>query len=992
MKRGLINNSRTTFFVLAGLLSPIGIFAADLSVKGHVKDKTGFPIIGANVVHVGTTNGVITDIDGNFEFVVPDTATLSVSYIGYLNQLVKASKKPLTITLDENTVALDEAVVIGYGAVKKSDATGSVIAIKPDKLNRGQTTNAQDMLSGKIAGVNVVSDGGTPGGGATIRIRGGSSLSASNDPLIVIDGLPMDNDGIKGVSNPLSTINPNDIESFTVLKDASATAIYGSRASNGVILITTKKGEKGSAPRISYDGNVSISTKKGEVDVLTGDQFRSFVNELYKDRPEVIEKLGTANTNWQDEIFQTAFGTDHNLTVSGGLKNMPYRASVGYTNQDGILKTSEFERYTASLNLSPSFFNDHLKVTVNAKGMVVNNRFANTGAIGAAISMDPTQSVFDSRDQFSSFGGYFQWLNEKNGNYIYNNLAPQNPLAMLNLKEERSNAKNFLGNAQFDYKFHFLPELRANLNMAVDYSTGKQTLFVDPASAESSPYGRQGSENQNKTNKSLDFYLQYTKDFGNQNLDAMVGYAWQHFYKSGNYKYTGVTDEERDVVENAYKTESYLVSFFGRVNYNLLNRYLMTVTLRQDGTSRFPVDNRWSLFPSVALGWKINEEQFMKGFSNLSDLKLRLGYGVTGQQNLNTGDYPYIPTYSDSQEGAYYPFDGIFFPTSRPEAYNLGLKWEETSTYNVGLDFGFFNNRVSGSLDAYYRRTDDLLNVVDIAAGTNFTNRLISNVGSLENKGIELAINTKPIVTNDFTWDLGYNITYNNNKITKLTAGTSEDYIVATGGISSGTGSTIQAHAVGLPASSFYVYEQVYDSNGKPIDGLFVDRNGDGVINDQDKYFHKKPAADVTMGLSSKMIYKNWDFGFSLRASLGNYVYNDVAAGRANVSSNGVYNSSGFLTNKPVSAFDTNFAGASNSFMSDYYIQDASFLRVDNITLGYTFRNLFKKGIMGRVYGSVSNPFVFTKYKGLDPEVNGGIDNNLYPRPMVSLIGLSITL
>ena len=990
MKLGLITKPRPIYCALAWLLSPIGIFAVEnISFKGHVKDQTGFPIIGANILHQATNNGVVTDIDGNFEFLVPDTATLVVSYIGYLNQNVKASKKPTTIVLKENTIALDEALVIGYGSVKKSDATGSVVAIKPDEMNRGLTTNAQDMMAGKIAGVSVVSDGGTPGGGATIRIRGGSSLSASNDPLIVIDGLAMDNDGIKGVSNPLSTINPNDIESFTVLKDASATAIYGSRASNGVIIITTKKGSKGAKPTISYSGNVSISTKKGEVEVLDGDQFRSFVKELYKDRPEVIEKLGQANTNWQDEIFQTAVGTDHNLTVSGGLKNMPYRVSVGYTNQDGILKTSEFERYTASMNLSPSFFNDHLRVNINAKGMIANNRFANTGAIGSAISFDPTQSVYDNREQFNNYGGYFQWLDNSN---IYNNLSPQNPVGMLNLKNERANAKSFLGNAQFDYKFHFLPELRANLNMAMDYSTGKQTLYVDPTAAECEGYGREGYEDRVKTNKSLDFYLQYAKEFGVHGLDVMAGYAWQHFYNKGNYEYYGITDPTRLPSIGQYKSESFLVSFFGRVNYNLLDRYLLTVTMRRDGTSRFPVDNRWSMFPSVALGWKINEESFMQQFHNLSDLKLRVGYGITGQQNLNQGDYPYIPIYSDNQDGAFYPFDGIYFPTSRPEAYNLGLKWEETTTYNAGFDFGFLGNRINGSVDAYYRRTDDLLNVVDIAAGTNFTNRLISNVGSLENKGIEFAINAKPIVTKNFTWDIGYNITYNENKITDLIGGTSEGYLIETGGISSGTGNNIQAHTVGLPASSFYVYEQVYDNNGNPIDGLFVDRNGDGVINDQDRYFYKKPAADVLMGLNSKMIYKNWDFGFSLRASLGNYVYNDVASGRANVGESGVYSSSGFLTNRPTSAFETNFGGASNSYMSDYYVQNASFLRVDNITLGYSFSNLFKKGINGRIYGSVSNPFVFTKYKGLDPEVNGGIDNNLYPRPMVSLIGVSITL
>ena len=1002
MKHGIFTDSKTLFCVLLSIVAPIGVMAQQvISVKGIVKDATGIPVIGANVIQKGTTNGVISDFDGNFQLQLPDTATLVVSYIGYLTQELKPNTKPLEIVLKEDAISLDEAVVIGYGAVKKSDATGSVIAIKPDKMNRGQTTNAQDMISGKVAGVNVTSNGGTPGGGATIRIRGGSSLSASNDPLIVIDGLPMDNDGIKGVSNMLSTINPNDIESFTVLKDASATAIYGSRASNGVIIITTKKGEAGSRPRVSYDGNVSVSTRRGEVEVMNGDQFRAFVQEMYRVDPvndsqkeqdrknKILGTLGSANTDWQDEIFRPAFGMDHNLTVSGGLKNMPYRFSFGYTNQDGILKTSEFERYTASMNLSPSFFDNHLKVNLNAKGMIANNRFANTGAIGSALSMDPTQSVRDDRKEYEAFGGYFQWLNQKGE---YNNLAPQNPVAMLMQRQDRSNAKSFLGNAQFDYKFHFLPDLRANLNLGMDYSKGKQTLYVDPQAAESFPYGRTGWSDQTKYNNSLDFYLQYAKSINDHTFDAMLGYAWQHFHREENYQYDGVTGSYQPT-SGVDKTESYLVSFFGRLNYNFAGKYLATVTLRQDGTSRFPVKNRWSMFPAVALGWKLNEEAFLKEVSWLSDLKLRLGYGITGQQNLNQGDYSYIPTYASNQEGAYYPIDGIFFPLSRPDAYNTDLKWEETTTYNAGIDFGFLDNRISGSVEAYYRKTDDLLNVVDIAAGTNFTNRLISNVGSLENKGLEFSINSKPIVTNDFMWDLGYNLTYNQNKITKLTTGSGDNYTVGTGGISTGTGTLIQAHAVGQPASSFYVYEQVYDNSGKPIEGLFVDRNNDGVINDQDRYFYQKPAADVTMGLSSKMTYKGWDFGFSLRASLGNYVYNDVDANRASLNSGDIFSAKGNnLNNRPLSAFDTNFTGIKDYYMSDYYVQNASFLRVDNITLGYTFKNLFNKGIIGRVYGTVSNPFVFTKYKGLDPEVNGGIDNNVYPRPLVSQIGVSITL
>lgn len=1004
MKHLILSLRKVVLPVLVGLLVSLGAFAQDITVKGIVKDATGEPVVGANVLQKGTTNGTVTDFDGNFKLQTPPGSVLHISYIGYIPQEVKATAQPLIVVLQEDAIQLESAVVIGYGSVKKEDATGSLTAIKPDKMNRGLTMNPQDILAGKIAGVNVVSQGGTPGGGAMIRIRGGSSLSASNDPLIVIDGLPMDNEGIKGMSNALSMVNPNDIESFTVLKDASATAIYGSRASNGVIIITTKKGQKNGKLTVSYDGNFSVSTKKNSIDVLDADEFRALVTAMYADQPDVLAKLGTANTDWQDEIFRTAFGTDHNISLSGGFKNLPYRVSFGYTNQQGILKTSDFERYTAAFNLNPSFFNDHLNISLNGKGMVANNRFADTGAIGAAITMDPTQPVRSDDSKYDIFDGYFQWdttsKDKETGEEFrtYNTLAPQNPLALLEQKKETSNAKSFVGNARVDYKMHFFPELRAVLNLGLDASHGNQKLYMPTTAASNNLYGRTGYDKQDKTNKSLDFYLQYTKDFKNQNLDVMGGYAWQHFYRKRHYNYVGLEEgyvpyyNPEDVLS---KTESYLVSFFGRVNYSLFDRYLLTATLRTDGSSRFAKDNRWGIFPSAAFAWKVNQEAFLRDVTVISDLKLRLGYGKTGQQDLGLGDYPYIPSYVINQNGAYYPIGGEFMTTYRPDAYNKELKWEETSTYNIGLDYGVLNSRITGSVEFYYRKTDNLLNMVDIPALSNFKNRVISNIGSLENKGLEFEINTKPIVTNDFIWNLGYNISYNRNKITKLTSGSGEGYVVATGGISSGTGNNAQAHAVGQPAYSFYVYEQVYDTAGNPIEGLFVDRNGDGIINEQDKYFYHKPSGDVTMGLTSKMTWKNWDFGFSLRASIGNYVYNDVYADRLNVSSSAIWSTSGFFANRPRASFDTNFQGVKDSFLSDYYVQNASFLRCDNITLGYTFKNIFNKGIVARVYGTVQNPFVITKYKGLDPEVSKdkdsqGIDRDLYPRPIVSLVGLTV--
>lgn len=993
--------------LLVGLFLSIGAFAQQIAVKGHVKDTTGEPVIGANVLVKGTTNGTITDFDGNFMLNVPKDAILSVSFVGYKSAEVKAASTVM-VTLEDDSQVLDAVVVIGYGSVKKNDMTGSVTAIKPDKLNKGLITNAQDMMTGKIAGVSVISKGGAPGEGATIRIRGGSSLTAENDPLIVIDGLAMDNKGVKGLANPLSMVNPNDIESFTVLKDASATAIYGSRASNGVIIITTKKGQAGARPTISYDGNVSVSTVKSTVDVMDGDQFRSFIKDIWGEDSEAYSKLGNANTDWQKEIFRPAVSTDHNLTISGGLKNMPYRVSFGYTNQNGIVKTSKFERYTASVSLAPSFFEDHLKVNANLKGMIAKNRYADGSAVGSAVSFDPTQSV-RSDDPYHQyyFDGYFQWntdassLNDDTWKRTFNSNASGNPVALLEEKDDRAISKSLIGNLELDYKFHFLPDLHAHVNGGMDLSTGKQYTDVSPYSSTNNYYGSYGWEQKDKYNLSLNAYLQYSKDFTDKHrFDVMAGYEWQHFHDTSDQEYWGLYPLSNNVVENRGQrynntssgsaTESYLVSFFGRVNYTLLDRYLFTATVRQDGSSRFHKNNRWGLFPSFALGWKLKEEAFLKDVDVLSDLKLRLGYGITGQQNINSGDYPYLAVYETNKDGAYYPILGEG-TTYRPNAYNPDLKWEKTTTYNVGLDFGFLNNRINGAVDYYYRKTTDLLNSVFVSAGTNFKNKVLSNVGSLENSGIEFSINSKPVVTTDWTWDLGFNITYNKNEITKLTTGDSENYYVAAGdNIGGGRDMKAMAHAVGHPASSFYVYQQVYDENGKPIENEFVDRNGDGTINGDDRYFYKKPTADVLMGLTSRLSYKSWDFSFSLRASLNNYVYNSVEAGGSDCNPTSVY-SFGALNNRPLMGVANNIQNLKdNTLLSDYFVQNASFMKCDNITLGYSFKKLFGAPIGGRVYAAVQNVFTITKYKGLDPEVEKGLDNNIYPRPLTTLIGLSL--
>ena len=1023
MKQVQITMPRRALTLVCGLALSATAFAQQVIVKGHVKDSAGEPIIGAAIRVNGQSGGAVTDIDGNFSIKADKGATVTVSYVGYEQAKVSVSNN-MVITLQEDNQSLKEVVVIGYGVARKNDLTGSVTAIKPDDKNHGLQTNAQDMIQGKIAGVNVTSNDGTPGAGARIRVRGGSSLTASNDPLIVIDGLAMDDKGVKGLANPLSMVNPNDIETFTVLKDASATAIYGSRASNGVIIITTKKGRSGSAPKVSYSGNVSISAKKKTFEVMDGPEYMEFIKGLYGEDSEAYNSLGYidangnkqyANTDWQDEIYRTAVSTDHNLTVTGGLKNMPYRVSVGYTNNQGIVKTSKFERYTASFNISPSLLDDHLKLNINGKGMIAKNRYADGGAIGAARFMDPTKPVYGDNEIYQKyFGGYCQWYSAstlgESWPYTTNRNATQNPVGILDLKNDKANSKSFIGNVEADYSIHGLEDLHLHINAGMDYSTGKQTTVYSPYSSATANdllinyYGYNKWDKRDTYNMQLSMYAQYMKDFNDaHHLNIMAGYEWQKFHEKSDWYGTGYYQSEYLVPDynrpynmpsedaiTKYKTENYLVSFFGRLNYSLLDRYLVTFTIRDDGSSRFHKDNRWGIFPSVALAWKINEEPFMKKLTSVSDMKLRLGWGITGQQNVggSAGDYYYLDTFAPNKDHAYYPLfgDGT---TARPDATNKELTWEKTTTWNAGLDLGFLNNRLTFSLDWYYRKTKDLINTVYVEAGSTFRNKLTSNIGSLHNTGLEFATTVRPIQTRDWSWEVSYNLTYNKNEIDELNVGGGNS-TVPTGGVSAGTGGYIQAHATGHPASAFYVYQQVYDENGRPIQNAFVDRNGNGTIDSGDKYFYYKPDADVIMGLSSRLTYKNWDFGFSMRASLGNYVYNDNEAGCYNVGKGAIY-TLGYAANRTMSALRLNFQSPlTEQAYSDYFVQNASFLKLDNITLGYSFDKLFGAKISGRVYATVQNVLTITDYDGIDPEVAGGIDNNLYPRSITTILGLSL--
>ena len=1004
---------------MLGLFLSVSAFAQS-TITGQVKDATGEPVIGASVLINGTSNGTVTDLDGNFSVSVQPGATLTISYIGFQKQQVAATNG-MVITLQEDQAQqMNEVVVIGYGAVKKSDLTGSVTALKPDSKNKGLVVNAQDMLAGKVAGVSVTSDGGTPGGGANIRIRGGSSLNASNNPLIVIDGVAMDQTGIKGVSNPLALVNPQDIESFNVLKDASATAIYGSRGSNGVIIITTKKGRRGL--QVSYNGSFTVSKNSKNLDVLSADEYRGLIankfgTDLYtldsngNQVPTAYSRLGKANTNWQNEIFRTALSHDHNVAVSGQVANwLPYRVSAGYTNQQGIIKTSNFERFTGALTLNPSFLNDHLKVTLNAKGMWTKNRYADGEAIKAARQFDPTQPVYASG--YDNFGGYYQWLddgtalNDSSWPKTYYSLATKNPVSILNLKNDRAISRDFLGSADVDYKVHGFEDLRFHVTAGVDVAKGRQVTDVDPASPQAIYYGSYGWESQLKRNMQLSAYAQYYHDFNDKaknHFDIMAGYEWAHFWHNTNNAYWSyypstngdatLAGKQRNYAPYYYATENYLVSFFGRANWSLMDgRYMVTATVRNDGSSRFK--EHWATFPSFAFAWRVNEENLFKQIDWLSDLKLRLSWGMTGQQE-GIGDYNYFAIYEMNKGNeSYYPIAGDG-SLARPKAYDPNLKWETTTSYNVGLDWGILKQRLTGSIDWYYRKTNDLLNNATVPAGANFRNQVMSNIGSMYNMGVETSLHWLAVNAKDFNWTMDYNFTYNYNKITNLNGGSDPNYFVPTGGISAGTGGNIQAQHVGNAVNSFHVFQQAYDKNGKPLEGVVVDRNSDGKITDADKYYYKAPAAPVTMGFASRFEYCNWDLGFALRASLGNYVYNDAFASTSNMSNSEIFVKSKFLVNRPTDVVADNWLSTeTTSTQTDYWVQNASFLKLDNVTLGYSFANLLKQGswngITGRIYGTVNNVFCLTKYKGLDPEVFNGIDNNLYPRPISFILGLNL--
>ena len=967
-------------------------------VTGKVTDsKDGSPLAGVTVTAKGTRVSVQTATDGTYKITVPvGSGSLIFTSVGFAKQELAASGTDVNVNFVATNQQLNEVVVVAYGTRKKSDLTGAVTAVTPKDFQKGAIFSSEQLLVGKVAGLSVITGGGSAGGGSTIRIRGGASLNASNDPLIVIDGVPVESNGLPGSANLLNTINPNDIESISVLKDASATALYGSRASNGVIIVTTKKGRKG---KVFYNFNTQVSAgivgKK--VDVLSADQIRSIItaDAAATGNNNFKSLLGTSNTDWQKQIYQSAFGNDNNISASGSIGgssfDLPFRASLGYDNQAGILKTNHFDRVSTALNLSPKFLDNHLSVNLNLKYSHTSNRFANEGVVSAAASFDPTQSI----NANNKFGGYFEWL-QADGKPIGTNggSSQPNPLSLLNFRHNTSSVDRIIGNIQLDYKLHFFPDLHILANLGLDNGAGKGNDNTDSILVTDwQTGGRYSHYEQKKKNYLADVSLFYTKDLKTikSKVDVLVVHSFQDFYAEvtnfASYSQAGNLIPNTTPTFVNDKPEYRLESYLGRVNYSYNDKYLLTGSIRRDASSKFSKSTRVGYFPAAAAAWKLKED-FFNNSSKINELKLRFGWGITGQQD-GIGYYSYLPYYSQSNSGAEYQFGNTFYNFLRPSAYDANIKWETTTTTNLGLDFGFLKSRITGSVEVYKKKTKDLLSVIPVAPGSNFDITLLTNVGNLENKGVEVSINTVPVKTNKITWDFGFNVTYNETKITNLLKQPDPNFKgIDVSGISGGTGNNIGKFAVGYAPFSYFVFKQVYDQNGKPIEGLYDDKNRDGKIDDADRYLYKKPAPDYLVGLNTTVSCKQWSLGMAAHAMIGNYLYNNYN------SNNGVLRAlkdpQNFISNGSANYTESNFSN--NQYLSDYYIENASFLRLDNINLGYNFGKVWKNKATLRVLASVQNVFIVTKYKGLDPENSNprGTDNNIYPRPRVYSLGANL--
>lgn len=977
---------RSLLLVALFVIGCLQLMAQTRTIKGEVTDaQNGEALIGATVMVEGEKGGTVTDFDGNFSLQVSSsTKKIKVSYIGYIDKVLSISDN-MKVKLESDSKALADVVVIGYGTARKSDLTGSVATVKSKDFNKGLVSSPEQLINGKVSGVQIMSNSGSASAGSTIRVRGGASLNASNDPLIVLDGVPLEQGGISGnSSNFLSMINPSDIESMTVLKDASSTAIYGSRASNGVIIITTKKGQQG-AVKVNFNTTNSLQTRAQMVDMLSRDEFVNVINQFGTDNQKSL--LGTANTDWNDEVYRTAFGTDNNLSVSGSIdKWLPFRVSVGYYNQSGLVRKDNVERWTGNVVLTPSFFQDHLKLTINAKGTLNNNSFNNGGAVWAAATFNPTIPVYSGNDKY---GGYNEAL-DADGYPV--NAGVRNPRGLVDLYDSKSKVSRFIGSMDVDYKVHFLPDLKLHATVGADYAKGDGTVYVPAYAAQSYnkdeslggsdyKYGPQKNEN-----RLLTLYANYAKYFEDikSNVDLTAGYDYQYWKSTTPLYYTKSAAGTNLSTVKASDYRHVMLSYYGRINYSFDGKYLLTATVRRDASSRFSKNTRWGTFPSVALGWTLTEEPWLKNQKVLSNLKLRASYGVTGQQE-GIGNYNYLPVYTSSVTGAEALINGQYITTYRPEAYVSDLKWETTTSWNFGLDFGFLDGRIGGAIDFYTRKTKDLLASVPTAAGTNFSKTILTNVGNVDSKGIEVSLNATPIQTKDWEWNLSYNFTWQNMKVKNLslTKGGSQTNVKVGPSIDA---YQFQVLSEGYEPYMFYVYHQLYDSTtGKPIEGAYADLNNDGEINESDLYRYHSPAPKYIMGLSTSLRYKQLTLGMSFRANIDNYVYNGMGMSTGAFETVSYNNSQ--LNNLNTSFLKTGFK--TRQYLSDYYVENASFLKLDNLSLSYNVGKINKWASL-TVSAMVQNVFTITGYSGTDPEVPNGMDNSFYPRPRTYSVSLGL--
>lgn len=967
------------------LLMPVLIWGQAPTLTGVISDQSGATLPGVTVLISGTGKGTISDFDGSYvlAFDAAGTYTVNYTYIGY-----KAVTETITLTdgqnlkkdliMQEDALMLETAVVVGYGTIKSKDLTGSITNVGVKDFQGGNVTTPEQLITGKVAGVQITSNSGMPGSGSRIRIRGGTSLNASNDPLIVIDGVPVDNNGISGSGNALSLINPDDIENITVLKDASAAAIYGSRAANGVIIITTKKGFSDNKLHIDVSSTSSLSQVTGYVDVLTADQLAAVLDTAGTATQQAL--LGSENTDWQKELYRMGFAEDLDLTFTGGIKNLPYRLNLEYMNESGVLDRSQLGRMGASLGINPTLLNGKLKTEANGKYYHTDNFFADQGAIGSAITFDPSQAIYDDA---SVYGGYWEWTNTSGGLIP---LAPKNPVGLLNQRDDESNVNRFIGNIKLDYEI--FKDFHGVINGGIDMARSNGTVVVPAEAASQYPNGSNNQYEQSKDNKLLEAYGNYKKDIKSikSRIDFTAGYSYQNWLtQSPSFPSLSFAGDTITPVGIDFETENTLISFYGRLNYNLKERYMVTATLREDGSSRFSPDNRWGLFPSVAAAWLVSDEAFMSNTKMY--LKLRAGYGVTGQQDIFY-DYPYIANYDSSTSTAQYQFGDAFYYLLRPDGYDPNIKWEETTSFNVGFDFGLKGDKISGSVDLYKKLTNDLLATIPIPAGTNFTNQILTNVGSMENTGVEINLSYIALDNKDMSLEFGINGTANRNEITNLTLveDTSSAGILV-GGIAGGIGNTIQIQSVGYASNTFFAYQQQYDENGNPIEGSYVDQNGDSIINADDLIWGENPTPDFYLGFSAAFKYKKWSVSTVLRGEFGKYMYNNINSTR------GIFQnvpSASYMQNLSTNYLETGFQ--SYQLLSDYYIENASFVRMDNFAVGYDVGRVFNDNASLTVGAVIQNVFVISPYSGLDPEIAGGIDNSIYPRPRIYSLNINLKL